>query len=137
MIVKGTKIVPNGCQMEPKWCRTATRMAPKSIQNDPGTSKWPPLAKFQFWDRFWTRLGAAPGSSLAPTSVKIRLKSKSKISSKNDVEKTEIFITKSLEVDAKMDTKVDQQIRTNRNLRFLDFYKEYNVKIVFRTIKGT
>ena len=108
-----------------------TRIAPKPIQNDPRTSNWPPPAKLQFWDRFWMRLGTAQGSTLVPKSVKVPWKSYEKINLKSDVEKVVISIRKSSEIDAKMAPKVDQKCRTHRNLRFLYFCKEYNVKIVF------
>ena len=108
-----------------------TRIAPKPIQNDPRTSNWPPPAKLQFWDRFWMRLGTAQGSTLVPKSVKVPWKSYEKINLKSDVEKVVIFIRKSSEIDAKMTPKVDHKCRTRRNLRFLYFCKEYNVKIVF------
>ena len=77
------------------------------------------------------RLGTAQGSTLVPKSVKVPWKSYEKINLKNDVEKVVIFIRKSFEIDAKMAPKVDQKCRTHRNLRFLYFCKEYNVKIVF------
>ena len=38
--------------------------------------------------------------------------------------------------DAKMDAKIDEKTVRFRNLRFLVFYREYNVKIVFLHDQG-
>ena len=126
-IEKFSKMTMKGSRTEPKGSQMATRMTPKPIQNDPRTSNWPSHAKLQFWDRFWMRLGTAQGSTLVPKSGKAPWKSYEKIYLKSDVEKVVIFIRKSSEIDAKIAPKC----RTHRNLRFLYFCKEYNVKIVF------
>ena len=111
-------------------------MAPKPIQNDPRTSNWPSPAKLQFWDSFWVRLGSAQGSTLVPKSAKVPWKSDQTIGTKDDVGKGVILIRKASQIDAKTDSKVEQTCRTNRNLRFLCFCKEYNVKIVFWDDQG-
>ena len=81
-------------------------------------------------------LGAAQGSTFAPKSVKVQWKSNQQIGLKNYVEKVDILIGKSSQMYAKTGSKVEQICRTNRNLRFLCFCKEYNVKIVFWDDQG-
>ena len=140
MIMEGSKTEPKGSQiatkMEPKGCQMATRMVYKPIQNDPGTSNWASPTKLQFWDRFWMHLGAAQGSTLVPTSVKVAWKNNKEIITKYYVEQVVIFIRKSSEIDAKIAPKVEQKCRTNRNSRFFYFCEEYNVKIVFWDDQG-
>ena len=140
MIMKGSRMESKGSQMatkiEPKGCQMAARMAHKPIQNDPGTLNWTSPATFQFWDSFWMHLGAAQGSTSVPKSAKVPWKSYQKINTKNDVEKVVILVRKSSQIYPKTCSKVEQTCRTNRNLRFLCFCKEYNVKIVFWDDQG-
>ena len=46
---------------------------------------------------------------------------------KNDAEKESKMMPKGFQNDAKMDAKIDEKTMRFRNLRFLVFYKEYNV----------
>ena len=76
-------------------------------------------------------LGAAQGSTLVPKSVKVPWKSKQENCAKSCVKQINILIENACQIDTKTGPKVEQTCRTNRNLRFLCFCKEYNVKIVF------
>ena len=80
--------------------------------------------------------GPAQGSALVPKSVEVPWKSNQKLSPKNYVEKDVNFIAKSSEINAKIGPKVEQKCPTDRNLRFLCFCKDYNVKIVFWDDQG-
>ena len=54
-----------------------------------------------------------------------------KINAKVDVEKVWEFMRKCFQNDAKTMSKIDDKSMKCRNLRFLVFREEYNVKIVF------
>ena len=53
------------------------------------------------------------------------------IYAKVDVERVWNFMKKCFENDAKTRCKIDDKSMNFRNLRFLDFCEEYNVKIIF------
>ena len=93
--------------------------------------------KAEFWDSFLMRFGAALGSTLVPTPLKMQWKNNLKNVPKNHAGEITQFIRKSSEMDAKTDAKVDSKCQPNRNLRFLYFCKGYNVEIVFWDDQGT
>ena len=66
-----------------------------------------------------------------PSGAKSRKKGHLKMDAKKDAEKETKIMPKGFQNDAKMDAKIDEKTMRFRNLRFLVFYKEYNVKIVF------
>ena len=55
---------------------------------------------------------------------------------KNDAEKESKMMPKGFQNDAKMDAKIDEKTMRFRNLRFLDFCEEYNVKLLFSHDQG-
>ena len=54
-----------------------------------------------------------------------------KMDAKNGGEKETKIMPNGFQNDAKMDAKIDEKTMRFRNLRFLVFYKESNVQIVF------
>ena len=88
-----------------------------------------------FGDRFPSKIKNITSKSIQgdPHGAKSQKKRLLKMDAKNDAEKQSKIVPKGSQNDAKMDAKFDEKTVRFRNLRFLVFYKEYNVKIVFFT----
>ena len=105
-----------------------------------------------FLELFWEALGARTVNSLVPFGMhfpsKIRKIAYDSVKGspngakslktrrlnndvKNDAEKDANVMPKGSQNDAKMDAEINKKSMRFRNLRFLCFCREYNVKIVF------
>ena len=86
-----------------------------------------------FGDHFPSRIEKMAYDSVkgSPNGAKSVKKQNLKIDAKNDTEKDAKMMPKGSQNDAKMDAKIDEKSMRFRNLRFLCFCREYNVKIFF------
>ena len=120
---KGTQFEPQGTKSEPKGGPNALKSRPsekvkKKVPGPPSQMRRRGGTIIYFLVSFWEHFP---------------YKMCSKIDAKFDVEKVWTFIRKCSQNDAKTMSKIDDKSMNFRNLTFLVFWEEYNVKIVFLT----
>ena len=114
---KGTKSEPKGSQWEVNGSQSSTKMQLKNNVRKRSRKRVPKrhTPPHVFWEHFWEYFPS---------------KMHSKIDAKLNVEKLWTFIRKWSQNDANTMSENDDKSMIFRNLRFLDFFEEYNVYFV-------
>ena len=124
----GCQMVDFGSQNLQNIIKMATKIAPKSM-------KIQACVADAFLECFWGAKVGNPSNSTGPLwrtfSTKTGKNGIQEGIHKSMPKKYWKLIAKGSQNDAKIDAKIDEKTMRFRNLRFLDFYKEYNVEIVF------